>query len=149
MSTQIDLTRNSGLPSEGQHVFKIIRCSEEIGGAGPYWRYVLQVQGGDEAGREMLLQLSLSPQARWKMDSFLDAVLAPGKGSANIEDFVGKTILGTVVHETYEGVDRASLSEMSPYSGNQPPRPTPSSSVSDQPELPLDILDDEEEEIPF
>jgi hypothetical protein len=148
MPTTIDLERNSGLPSEGQHVFKVIRASEEVGASGPYWRYVLQVQDGDEKGREMLLQLSLSPQARWKMDQFLDGMKAARKGSASMEEFVGKSLIGNVVHEPYEGVNRAALSEMLPYEGSAP-RPTATKTTpSAQAELPLDVVE-EDDDIPF
>ena len=151
MPTTIDLIRNSGMPSEGQHVFKVIRASEEEGAAGPYWRYAIQVQDGDEKGREMLLQLSLSPQARWKLDAFLDAVKAPRKGKANMEEFVGKTFVGNVIHELYEGVNRAAVGEMSPYEGSAPPRPsTKTTGSAAQAELPLDVINDNDtEDLPF
>ena len=89
--TEVNLTRNTGLPSLGTHLFKIIRFSEHAGTEFPYWRYICQIQDqGPDKGKEVMLQLSLSPSARWKMDEFLDAVKAPGQGKANGESYVGK-----------------------------------------------------------
>ena len=148
MPATISLERHSGLPSEGQHVFKVVRASEEEGSAGPYWRYILQVQGSDEAGREMMLNLSLSSNARWKIDQFLDAMEAPGKGTARMEEFVGRSFMGNVVHEVYEGAKKAALADMSPYSGTAPPKPS-TTTPDKQAELPLDVVDEEEEDFPF
>lgn len=118
MGTQIDLKRNSGLPSLGMHTFKLIRFSEEEGTNGPYWRFICQVQDGPDQGKEVMLSLSHSQAARWKMDEFLDAVEAPEKGAASGERFVGSLFRATISHDTdRNGIIRAGLNSMIPYEG--------------------------------
>jgi hypothetical protein len=53
--------------------------------------------------------VSLSPQARWKLNEFLDAVNAPKKGKAVGSQFIGKYVKGSVIHDTWEGRDTAKL----------------------------------------
>lgn len=147
MMSSIDLKRSSGLPSLGTHLFKIVRFSEETGASGPYWRFVIQTQDGEDKGKEMLLQLSLSPQARWKVDEFLDAMKAAKTGKADGEDFVGKMLIGEVIHDKYENRNVAALATMMPYDGKAPKVTRPAKEgEAEQAELPLD---DAEDDFPF
>lgn len=105
MAIEIDLKRNSGLPSLGTHTWKIVSVAEEIGGSGfPYWRFDCLVQDkGEDQGKKATAWVSHSPAAQWKRDEFLDAVDAARTGKAVGESFIGKVFRGTCEHNERDG----------------------------------------------
>lgn len=112
---QIDLERTANAPiSEGVHLFKIIAGDEEEGPKGPYWRFSLQCMDASDAGKTTQLIVSLTQQARWRLEIFLDAVGAPAKGAATIDKFIGRQFRGKVAHEDYQGRAQARINEMFP-----------------------------------
>lgn len=119
MSTPIDLNRNSGLPSEGVHLFKITDGKEQASKASgnPQWILTCVCQdSGEDQGKQMTLFLSLAPQARFKIDQLLDAVEAPKHGTWTLDQFVGKLLKIAVVHGEYEGNPTANAFRMLPAS---------------------------------
>jgi hypothetical protein len=119
-STSVDLDRTSGLISLGTHTFKILSATEAPGGSGyPYWRFTLEcTDQGEDRKKQLLHMVSLSPQARWKLNEFLDAVNAPKKGKATANQFVGKYVKGSVIHDSYEGRDNSKLDTILPVTAS-------------------------------
>lgn len=137
MSTPIDLTRDSGLPSEGMHLFKITDAKEQNSKSSgqPQWILGLTCQdSGEDQGKKMSVFLSLAPQARFKIDQLLDAIEAPKHGSMTVEQMVGKLLKVVVVHGEYEGNVNANAYKMLPAGSTaQVDLPTRSSSSSSRP----------------
>lgn len=103
--SEISLERQNSICSEGTHTFKIVKSEEKMGGSGfPYWNFQMTcIDEGPDKGQSVWGMISLSPQARFKLDQFLDATNAPTKGSASHEHFVGQTLRATVKWEDYNG----------------------------------------------
>lgn len=115
MSYQIDLDRTASTPvTEGIHTFEIVAGEEGEGAKGAYWRFNLRCMSPGEDGKTASLIVSLSPQARWRLELFLDAVRAPEAGKATIENFFKRKLRAKVVHEDYEGRTQARLTELFP-----------------------------------
>lgn len=112
---QIGLDRTANTPvTEGIHTFKIIAGDEGEGAKGAYWKFTLACETPGEEGKNVIFIVSLTPQARWRLELFLDAVRAPTTGTATIENFIGRKLRGKVVHEEYEGRVQARLAELFP-----------------------------------
>jgi hypothetical protein len=123
---QIPLDRTANVPiTEGLHPFKITSGDESEGPKGPYWKFDLSCLTPSEGGKSPKpLYISLAPQSRWKLEIFLDAVGAPGKGAATIDKFIGRTFRGQVTHEVYEGRTQAAVGEMWPMTAAPGSKPT-------------------------
>lgn len=153
----IDLSRTSGKPALGTYTFKVIRTSEHDGEAAPYWRLICQIQDkSPDQGKEVMLQLSTSSAARWKLEEVLDAIDAPRKGNAEHSIFMGKLFRANVIYETNKqnGQEKVGLNNFMPYNsqgalpGFQPSEATPGVAANIPEELGGD--DEEPEEvIPF
>ena len=118
-STPIDLFRDpdANTCSQGLHLFKIT-AFDEIQGNGDYpsWQYKLVCQdAGKEQGKSMLLFLSLNPNARFKIEEFLNAVEAPNKHAQITGDaFVGSTLQGLCMDDNWDGNVRRKVTNFYP-----------------------------------
>lgn len=114
---QVDLTRVADQPvTEGVHPFTIVGFDEGEGQKGPYWKFTMRCDSPGEEGKTLLHFVSLTPQARWRLEIFLDAVGAPGNGAATADKFMNRRLRGNVEHQDYEGRAQARLKEMYPIS---------------------------------
>lgn len=52
--------------------------------------------------------------ARWGMKRFLDTIKAPQGRTLNLADWIGKQATLDVVHEPYQGMDRANIKAVEP-----------------------------------
>lgn len=120
--TEINFERKNSVCSEGVHSFKIVKSEEKAGGSGfPYWAFELTcIDEGPDKGQKVWTNVSLAPQARFKVDQFLDAVGAPVKGSASHEAFVGKTLRISIKWETYNGSVKAAADAYIPLNAAAP-----------------------------
>jgi len=148
-SYQINLERTANVPvTEGIHTFEIISADEGEGAKGAYWKFTLSCQTPGEEGKNVIFIASLSPQARWRLELFLDAVRAPAKGVATVDKFIGRKLRGKVVHEEYEGRMQARIAELFPaVTENSARSPRPEVKVvkaSAARQLPLDVVTNEE-----
>jgi len=148
-SYKVSLDRTANAPvTEGIHPFKIVAGDEGEGPAGPYWRFTLTCLTKSEKGKNVIFIISLSPQARWRCEIFLDAIGAPQTGTATIDNFVGRSFRAKVTHELYEGRKQARIQEMFPMSVNAAPQPVEEikikkvNVVSPPSAIPDDVLDD-------
>lgn len=149
MTTDIDLSRTSGLVTLGTHTFQVTeRSSEEMGDSGfPYWRLICKVISvGDDQGKEVMHQISLSPQARFKVDEFLDGIGAPKKGKWTLGQCVGKKFRASVEHDTYQGKMKTAFASVIPAADVQGSFDTLKSEADEVDEaLPDDVIPDEGE----
>jgi hypothetical protein len=141
MSTPIDLDRTTGMISEGTHLFRIETAEEKAStsSGNPTWYLGLICQDqGEDQGKKMLLALSLSVGARFKIDQLLDAIEAPKKGTWTVEQCAGKLLKICVTHGEYNGQPKMDAYRMLPASSTAviplPERST-TSSPSSAPEL--------------
>jgi|SRR3989304_536184 len=119
---QITLDRTANAPcSEGVHVMSIKEGEEAEGPKGPYWKFLLAPQTPGEEGKDIFFIVSLSTQARWRLELFLDAIGAPSTGTATIKNFIGRKFRAQIKHEDYEGRPQARVGEMYPLTVSNPP----------------------------
>lgn len=113
---QVPLARTANEPiTEGIHPFTIVGFSEGEGNAGPYWKFDCRCDTPTEENKMAKpLFLSLSPQSRWKLELFLDAVGAPPQGNATADKFINRRFRGKIVHDEYQGRKQAQIEEMFP-----------------------------------
>lgn len=144
MTTAFDLKRNSGMPSLGTHTFMVVRGMERDGPKYPYALLFCKVIDEDEdREKQASLLLSHSPDARFRVDAFLDAIQASEQGQATLEDFVGKTFRGVVEHDTFEGTLRAKIAQTMPLASAE----QMTLATDDVQGIPADIIVDDD--IPF
>jgi hypothetical protein len=153
---QINLERTANQPvAEGIHAFKIASGEEGEGPKGPYWKFQLACLTPGEEGKTVFFIVSLSPQARWRLELFLDAVGAPGKGGATVDKFVGRSFRAQINHEPYEGRMQARVAEMFPITSSGKVAPTPAPVVTKVSGAPVEQkakglpADATQDEIPF
>lgn len=121
MSFQINLERIANAPiTEGIHAFKITAGEEGEGAKGTYWKFTATCLTPGEEGKNVFLFISLSPQARWRLEVFLDAAGAPASGTATLQNFIGRQFRAKVEHEMYEGRKQARLGDLFPMAGGVP-----------------------------
>lgn len=113
--SDISFTRENDPPSVGMHRLKIVSIAQAMGGSGfPYLLVRYAVVGTAEEGRQVQDRVSLSPQARFRVDQWLDAVGAPKSGGGSPKQFEGRIVRAEIVHEEYEGVMRGRPSRYLP-----------------------------------
>jgi len=141
-STPVDLERKNSICSEGVHTFKIVKSEEKMGPSGPYWNFQMNcIDEGPDKGQAVWSIVSLAPQARFKLDQFLDAVGAPEKGTVTHENFVGKTLRVKIVWETYNDTTKARADVFIPV-GGPAPKSQPAKAQSSDAKLPSDATTD-------
>lgn len=94
------------LPEE-QFKFEVKEVEQETGESSgePYLKITLEVVDGEMEGTKAWDNMSLQPQALWKLRGFMEAVgLETVEGEMDIDpdEFVGLVVLGNVIHETYK-----------------------------------------------
>lgn len=100
----VNLSRKSRPPCEGLHRARIIQIDQKTSkGAGlPYLSIQYSIEEpGEDGGKAVFDNMSLSEKARFRFDPFLDAVGAPEEGTMDPGKFVGQVIWITVKHEEY------------------------------------------------
>lgn len=76
----------------GTYPFKIVNVEDKQGPSGyPYLILSMICQGKGNKGLNHSERLSLSPQARFRVNQFLDSIGAAAKGRVNSTSFIGKT----------------------------------------------------------
>jgi len=105
----INLDRNTGLVSEGTHLFKITRAEEKLNNDGEP-KFIVEFtcqDSGPDQGLKFTEFFSIDGRARYRLDNFLDALNAPKKGSWGASDVMGKLIRITIAHNEWQGNVRA------------------------------------------
>ena len=111
--TAVSLKR--GPVSAGSHYARLTEMIQKTGPKGEYWEYTVVIEeSSPDNGRELPLRISLTPQARWKMDEFLDAVEAQAEGEARGSSFLGKLIKVHVLETEYNDRHKAEIDAIFP-----------------------------------
>lgn len=80
--TEFTLGREMKPMSEGIHIFQLVDVKETVGGSGhPNMSFTCECcEDSQWNGQKVWMNVSLSPQARWKLEEFLNALGAPESG---------------------------------------------------------------------
>lgn len=113
----LEFQRQNEPVSVGTHRLTIAKIEPQPGKEFPYLRVSYKVLTKGEEGRQLVDNISLSPQARFRLDEWLDAVGAPTTGRGRPELFIGKTLRAEVGHEEFEGRTRPRPNKYFPDSG--------------------------------
>ena len=100
--------------SEGVHTAKLIEIEEAVTQAGDdMLKATFEVVSGQEKGCRVFDNFTLSDKALWKLKQFLVSagVKADGKVAIDLDRLIGKVCDITVIHEEYNGVTRAKISD--------------------------------------
>lgn len=100
--------------SEGVHTAKLIEIEETTTQAGDdMLKATFEVISGQDKGCRVFDNFTLSDKALWKLKQFLVAagVKADGKVAVDLDKLIGKVCDITVIHEEYNGVTRAKISD--------------------------------------
>ena len=134
--------------SEGIHRAKISEIQEKTSqGGDPMLQIAFEVIKGDDKGNKVFDSLVLTDKALWKFKSLLQVLnmKCEGKVAVDLDNMIGKVLDINVIHEEYNGVIRAKISEYTKANDSK-------SSVDDDDEEDEDDFDeeneDEEEEAP-
>ena len=147
-SINIETDTTVGQVSEGIHNFRCTKAEVASNKAGDGQNLVLSLacQTPGETGRTLRTWISLKEPARWKLTEVLLAFGAEpktvkGKPVVKMTQdlFIGKTVRAQVVHEDWNGEERASIDRILPPEAAQP-----SKAVAEAAEL--DDWDDEDED---
>lgn len=129
--TKVQTKRTSGLPPAGAYRFRVIEAKEREGAKGPYWAFTTAIVGDKYFNdTHVYVNISLSPQARWKMDEWLDAFKVPEEIEITGDYFLGQFFVGNLVHNEFEGTNpntgekqirrNAQIDSFVPDKGNAP-----------------------------
>lgn len=134
--------------SEGIHRAKISEIQEKTSqGGDPMLQIAFEVIKGDDKGNKVFDSLVLTDKALWKFKSLLQVLnmKCEGKVAVDLDNMIGKVLDINVIHEEYNGVTRAKISEYIKANDSK-------SSVDDDDDEDEDDFDeeneDEEEEAP-
>lgn len=167
----INLDRTANVPvTEGIHQFQIVEFEEGESEKGPWIKFICVCKdAGEENKNPINLFISLTPQSRWRLELFLDALGAPKSGAVTADRFVGKMFRGNVGHEDYQGRLQGKIGEMFPVAASKTVAPSPAGTpvakvkrtvktnaapaeapapAATQPELPTDVTNGADD-IPF
>lgn len=100
--------------SEGIHRAKISEIQEKTSqGGDPMLQIAFEVIKGDDKGNKVFDSLVLTDKALWKFKSLLQVLnmKCEGKVAVDLDNMIGKVLDISVIHEEYNGVTRAKISE--------------------------------------
>lgn len=129
--------------SEGVHTAKLVGIEEAITQAGDdMLKATFEVVSGQDKGCRVFDNFTLSDKALWKLKQFLVAisVKADGKVAIDLDRLIGKVCDITVIHEEYNGVTRAKISDYQKLV-----KPAKAAGMEDYDEIDED--DEEEDEV--
>lgn len=106
------------LVPEGQHHVKVVEVTEEEGNAAPYLKWTFSIISDDKTnGSRLYLNTSLAKQALWNLRNLLETLGVDTPSAAtdiDPDELVGLELMVRVEHETYEGKDRARVTDFTP-----------------------------------
>ena len=106
------------VPAGSYHV-QVTSFTEETSktSGNPMLKLELTIQTGEFTGQKVFTNLSLQPQALWKLKSFLDAVGMETEGAVDIDTnaVLGRELSVSVTVEEYEGKNNNKVDKFSTY----------------------------------
>jgi Protein of unknown function (DUF669) len=106
------------LPEE-QFKFEVEEVTQETSedSGKDYLSFKLKVADGEYEGTAAYDNMSLQPQALWKLRGFMEAAGMPtedGPMEIDPEEFTGMIVMGDVIHEDYKGKAKHRINSYSP-----------------------------------
>lgn len=127
---------------EGQYHAKVHEISQEDGDKAPYLKWVFAVVSDDKTnGAKLFYNTSLAPQALWNLRNLLETLGVETPSSEmelDTDEYIGLELMLRVEHETWEGKDRAKVTDFTPLEET--------ASTEDDDEGEKEETDDEESE---
>jgi hypothetical protein len=115
MPANFDFERegNSGLLPNGVYRIVIEDAQEKTGPSGyPYVNLKIRaINKGQKSAMPIFEVLSTAPEARFRVEQFLDAVGAPESGSAGARWFKGKSCWASLKSDEYQGTWRNKVAQ--------------------------------------
>lgn len=102
---------------EGEYLVKVHEVTEERGPAAPYFKWKLMVAEGPKKGGILYFNTSLAVQALWNLRSLLEALgvdVPDDETEMDTDDFLGKEMMVSVEHESYEGKKQSKIADFWP-----------------------------------
>lgn len=132
------------LVPEGQHHAKVHETSLEEGDKGPYIKWVFSIVSDDKTnGSKVYMNTSLTPQSLWNLRNLLETLGVETPDSEmelDLPSYIGLELMVRIEHETYEGKDKARVSDFTPL------EETASSEADDEETEDEDEEEEDEEE---
>lgn len=124
---ELDATRQAEeAVGTGMHLCEIAsvekKTSNTSGNEYLNWRLTVIGSNDPDYGKSLWHMTSLTPQSRWKLEQFLDAVRAP-EGKLRVSKLVGRKLKAEVAHEEFEGKTRARVTNVSADIGESGAKP--------------------------
>lgn len=104
---------------EGQYRVEVTDATEEESNEGkPYIKVVMKIDdGGDFDGVKIYDNMSLQPQALWKLRSFMEnlGIETPeGPMDIDLDELIGASVMIDIIHESYKGKPKNRVNDYSP-----------------------------------
>jgi hypothetical protein len=124
------------------HNFKIVKTEEKMSQSQkPMWVLDMEcIDQGEDKGKHVIQFVSLSVEARFKLDELLDAVLAPKAGKMDHSQLVGKELRAGIAYGEFNGRVTANVYSMLAKGSTQNPVP-PKPQGPTKSSLPADSVD--------
>lgn len=139
--------------ASGTHLVKIVSVEKKASTNGEYlnWRLEIVGSGDPDFGKSLWHITSLLPQARFKLDQFLDALGAPMAGRVAVSKLVGSKLKVVVKHEDWQGQQRARVDQVlhAGSSAGKDPTPQPAAAPSFAEPKPTKLQPVYSDDIPF
>jgi hypothetical protein len=123
-TAKISTDRTASVVAEGVHLVQFVDYEQRSGAAGPYWAFQMEIIKGPFEGKMLWSNISLSNNARWKLEELLDACDVPPGQEVGGDDFLSKVCKVEVKHDQYEGRTKANVSKFLPAQMKDIPEPT-------------------------
>lgn len=99
---------------EGDYTFRVEEVTKDMGDKGEYLSWVFVVEEGDRKGAKVWYNTSLTPQSLWNLRNLLETLgveIPDGPLDIDLTELADLAVGGTVVHEEWQGKDRARIAD--------------------------------------
>lgn len=114
----VDLGRTAtSVPATGWHTVRVAAVERKVASTGtPFINVRLEIVGEDDPdkGKPLWDKLFLTEESRWRMEGFLNAIMAPGEGVVPPETFIGSELRVLVDHRDFEARTMADIRQFAP-----------------------------------
>lgn len=97
---------------EGDYRVKVDEITEHEGNVANYYKWSFEIIEGDYKGKKLFYNTSLAEQSLWNLRSLLESLGIDdfdGDMELDLEDLIGRELMVTVEHDSYEGKKQAKV----------------------------------------
>ena len=102
-------------PPEGDYALEILEAnSSQSSGGNDQIEFILEISRGEYKGTKLWFYCPLMENSLWKLHAFLTALgeeVPEDEIDIDLDDLVGKEVVGVLTHETYQGRKRAKMTD--------------------------------------